>query len=244
MSNNYSPAYIKQRTIEIYDSLPMDKEKRIACTKERDEIIELNYTFFGYVASTTFVENVPYEDKFQTALMSFLSMWWKYKWTPKYRDDLSFAVFFKPRIAEEIRRYNATVSYTRRRGVCTKAAKQLGKHWSEVTYDDLSKVNLPADQMLALKAVLGAHIPVDMSECEIYLYNDHPETNIENYRTDKYNSIEELIIQEMIENESQLSDKHIKKMSNIYGISYAELKAAYPKALQILHKRLTDNLDD
>ena len=61
MSNNYSPAYIKQRTIEIYDSLPMDKEKRIACTKERDEIIELNYTFFGYVASTTFIENVPYE---------------------------------------------------------------------------------------------------------------------------------------------------------------------------------------
>jgi hypothetical protein len=98
--------------------------------------------------------------------------------------------------------------------------------------------------MLALKAVLGAHKPVDMSECEIYLYNDHPETNIEKYRTDKYNSIEELIIQEMIENESQLSDKHIKKMSNIYGISYAELKAAYPKALQILHKRLTDNLDD
>ena len=132
-------------------------------------------------------------DKFQTALMSFLSMWWKYKWTPKYRDDLSFAVFFKPRIAEEIRRYNATVSYTRRRGVCSKAAKQLGKHWSEVTYDDLSKVDLPADQMLALKAVLGAHIPVDMSECEIYLYNDHPETNIEKYRTDKYNSIDQYI---------------------------------------------------
>lgn len=244
MSNNYSPAYIKQRTIEIYDSLPMEKEKRIACTKERDEIIELNYTFFGYVASTTFIENVPYEDKFQTALMSFLSMWWKYKWTPKYRDDLSFAVFFKPRIAEEIKRYNATVSYTKRRGVCQKAAKQLGKHWSEVTYDDLSKVDLPADQMLALKAVLGAHIPVDMSECEIFLYNDHPESNIEKYRTDKYDTIEEMLIQEMIENESQLSDKHIKKLSGIYDISYAELQAAYQRALKILHKRLTDNLED
>ena len=127
--------------------------------------------------------------------------------------DLSFAVFFKPRIAEEIKRYNATVSYTKRRGVCQKAAKQLGKHWSEVTYDDLSKVDLPADQMLALKAVLGAHIPVDMSECEIFLYNDHPESNIEKYRTDKYDTIEEMLIQEMIENESQLSDKHIKKLS-------------------------------
>ena len=51
-------------------------------------------------------------------------------------------------------------------------------------------------------------------------------------------------IQEMIENESQLSDKHIKKLSGIYDISYAELQAAYQRALKILHKRLTDNLEN
>lgn len=242
MPKNYDANYIKARTAEIYDSLPMDKEERIRCIKERDEIIELNYTFFGYVASTTFVENVIYEDKFQTALMSFLGMWWKYKWTPKYRDDLSFAVFFKPRIAEEIRRYNATVSYTQRRTVCTKAAKLLNKHWSEVTYEDLSKISLPADQMLALKSVLGANIPVDMSECELYLYSSRPVNSIEKYQTDEYDSIEELLIQEMIENESPLNEKMMKKISALYGIDYEDIQNAYPKALEILHKRLTDNL--
>ena len=70
---------IKDRTQELYDSLPMDKEARIACTDIRDEIIRLNYKFFGYVASSVFIENVPYEDKLQTALLAFLEMWWKYK---------------------------------------------------------------------------------------------------------------------------------------------------------------------
>lgn len=74
--------YIKTRTNELYDSLPHEKEARMRCITVRDEIIELNYKFFGYVASTTFVENTTYEDKLQTALLSFLHMWWKYKWTP------------------------------------------------------------------------------------------------------------------------------------------------------------------
>ena len=83
--------YVKQRTQELYDSLPMDKAARIACTSVRDEIIKINYKFFGYVASSVFIEGVEYEDKLQTALLSFMEMWWKYKFTPEYRDDLSFA---------------------------------------------------------------------------------------------------------------------------------------------------------
>ena len=244
MPKNYDPKYIKQRTIEIYDSLPMEKEARIACTKERDEIIDLNYTFFGYVASGTFVDGVEYQDKFQTAIMAFLQMWWKYKWTPQYRDDLSFAVFFKPRLAEEIKRYNCTVSYTKRRGACMKAAKQLDKPWNEITYDDLSKVKLPADQMLALKSILGANIPVDMSDAEIFLHSNKPIQGIEKYLTDEYDSIEEMLIQEMIENEAPLTDRDIKKLSKLYDIPIAELTVAYENALKMLHKRLHDNLPD
>lgn len=242
MPKSYDAQYIKTRTIEIYDSLPMEKEARIACKKERDEIIDLNYTFFGYVASSTFIENVAYEDKFQSALLSFMGMWWKYKWTPIYRDDLSFAVFFKPRIAEEIRRFNATVSYTKRRGACMKAAQQLGKAWNEITYEDLSKVTLPADQMLALKSILGANIPVNMSDAELFLHSNRPVQGIEKYQTDEYDTIEELLIQEMIETESQLTERDIKKLSKLYDIPYAELMNAYPKALIVLHKRLCDNL--
>lgn len=239
----YSAEYIKARTNELYDSLPMDYDSRIKCFDIRDEILDLNYTFFGYVASSTFVEGVEYEDKFQTAIMSFLGMWWKYKWTPKYRADLSFAVFFKPRISEEIKRYLSVVSYTQRRTACSKAAKQLGKHWTKVTYEDLSKVTLPAEDMIALKAVLGANIPADISELDTFLESKEPVQGIEKYQTTKYDSIEELLIQEMIERESKLSDKDLKDIADMYSLPHETVTAAYPKSLDILYKRLSDNLD-
>ena len=74
-------AYIKQRTLEIYDSMPQDKELRKQCLKERDEIIELNYAFFGYVATKTFINSTiaTYEDKLQSALMHFCECFWWYK---------------------------------------------------------------------------------------------------------------------------------------------------------------------
>ena len=59
--------YIKQRTLELYALLPMDLEERQKQTAIRDEILKLNYKFFGYVAKETYVANAEYEDKFQTA---------------------------------------------------------------------------------------------------------------------------------------------------------------------------------
>lgn len=241
MNEKTDPKYVKQRTSEIYDSLPMELEARKACKKERDEIIELNYSFFGYVANSTFVENTTYEDKFQTALASFLTMWWKYKWTPKYRDDLSFAVFFKPRLCEEVRRHLAQVSYTTKRTVSRKAAKLLNKPWTEITYDDLSKIELPAKDMIALQAVLGANSSMDMADCELYLHRQTPE-GIEKYQTSSYNSIEELLIQETIEAESKLSDAQLRSIASMYSLEYSEVKLLYPKALETLYKRLHDNL--
>lgn len=234
--------YIKQRTNELYDSLPLDKEKRMKCLSVRDEIIDLNYAFFGYVANTTFIENTTHEDKFQTALLSFMGMWWKYKWTPKYRADLSFAVFFKPRLSEEIRRFLSPISYTTKRSLCMKVAEQLGKSWTAVTYDDLANVTLPPKDMNALKSILGASYPVELSDVETYLEAPSFKNSIEDYQTTMYDSIEELLIQEMIEQESMLSDRHLHKLADLYTLDFNTLKAAMPKALSILHKRLTDNL--
>ena len=123
-----------------------------------------------------------------------------------------------------------------------KAAQQLGKAWNEITYEDLSKVTLPADQMLALKSILGANIPVNMSDAELFLHSNRPVQGIEKYQTDEYDTIEELLIQEMIETESQLTERDLKKLSKLYDIPYVELMNAYPKALIVLHKRLCDNL--
>lgn len=231
----------KIRTIELYDSLPRDKEERMKCLSVRDEIIDLNYKFFGYVASNTFVDNTTYEDKLQTALLSFLGMWWKFRYED-YRDDLSFAVFFKPRISEEIRRFLAPVSYTVRRTLCMKAAAQLDKSWTQITYDDLSNVNLPPKDMMALKAVLGAAHPADLAEFEMYLEAPMYNRGIEKYCTSKFDSLEELLIQEMVETETRVDDKKLRELSEMYSIDYIALKTALPKALDILYKRLTENL--
>lgn len=241
-NKKYDKEYIKRRTNELYDQLPMDKEERKIRLDIRDEIIKLNYSFFGYVASNTFVENTTHEDKFQTALLSFMGMWWKYKWTPKYRADLSFTVFFKPRLSEEIRRYLSPVSYTTKRCLCMKAAEQVGKKWTEITYDDLPNVILPPQEMTALKSILGANHSVDLADMEVFLEAPMHQSSIEDYQTTMYNSIEELLIQEMIEQESMLTDRQLKHLANLYTIDFDVLKGALPKALKILHDRLTENL--
>ena len=234
--------YIKERTQELYDSLPMDLEKRKACIAIRDEIIELNYKFFGYVASSVFIEGVEYEDKLQTALMSFLNMWWKYKWTPKYRGDLSFAVFFKPRISEEIRRYLNPISYTVRRVLCMKVAAQLNKKWTEVEFDDIKYVNLPQNDILALKAILGSTMPDDISNYES-LIGEEDTGSIDKYQTVEYNSIDEMLIQEMIEHESKLTDKDLRYLSDMLCLDFDTLKRRLPYAMDTLYKRLKSNLD-
>lgn len=171
-----------------------------------------------------------------------MGMWWKYKWTPKYRDDLSFAVFFKPRLSEEIRRNLSTISYTSKRRFCMKAAEQLGKSWTDIKYEDLSNVTLPPEDITALKSIFGAGCPVDISDSELYLEAPDARHSIEDYQTTMYDSIEELLIQEMIEQESQLTDRDLHRLAELYTIEYNILKSKLPKVLSILHKRLTENL--
>ena len=232
--------YIRERTQELYDSLPMDLEKRKACISIRDEIIELNYKFFGYVATGVFIEGVDYEDKLQTALMAFMSMWWKYKWTPKYRDDLSFAVFFKPRLSEEIRRYLNPISYTVRRVLCMKVASQLGKKWTDVTFDDIKLVDLPQKDIISLKAILGSVMPEDISTYDS-LIGSNDKDSIDRYQTIEYDSIEEMLIQEMIEREAPLTTKDLRYLADMLCLDFDTLKDALPRAMSILYKRLKDN---
>lgn len=240
--SRFSKNYIKERTQELYDALPHDLEARKNSIEIRDEIIELNYSFFGYIASSTFVEGVDYEDKLQTALMSFLTMWWKYKWTPKYRDDLSFAVFFKPRISEEIRRYLNPVSYTVRRSLCMKVAEQVGKKWTDVCFDDIKNATLPQKDVLALKAILGSTMPDDISSYDTFI-ESRDRDSVDKYQTLEYDSIEEMLIQEMIERESRLTDKDLKQLADMLSLDYDDLKACLPKAMSTLYTRLKANSD-
>lgn len=241
MEVNKQYANVKQQTIELYDSLPQDEEGRKSRLDVRDKVIELNYSFFGYVASRTYINNpsIEYEDKFQSALCNFCKCWWWYRWSKKYRTDLSFSSFFTLRLGEMIERELNEVKYSLRRSLCMKAGEQLGKHWGQVKYDDLAHVHLPADEMNSLKAMFGAVYWADLADHEMYMEApDTQHTDISKYLTDKYDTIEELLIHEMVLNESPLTDDNLKELSELYSIDYWKLKSALPKSLEILHKRL------
>jgi hypothetical protein len=86
-------------------------------------------------------------------------------------------------------------------------------------------------------------MPSDISEYESIVSSDTAEDHsVGKYMTVKYDTIEEMLIQEMIERESKLTDKDLYGISEMLGIDFSELKAALPRALATLHKRLTDNL--
>lgn len=239
---------VKQKTIELYDSLPQELEARKSRLDVRDKIIELNYSFFGYIASHTFINNsaVTYEDKFQSALLHFCECWWKWRWDGDehhkgYRKDLSFAVFFKPRVGEMIERELNEVKYSIRRSLCMEVGKQLGKHWGKVTYDDLSdpRLHLPADKMTALKAIFGTLYTADLEEHELYIPADPvaPESFLDKMN-DKYDDIESLLIDEMVRTEEKITEAKLAHMSEMYGIEINVLKDALPSAERKLYMNL------
>lgn len=235
---------IKYLTNQLYDQLPLDEEERKSRLDIRDKVFKLNQSFFGYVATHTFINNkyIEYADKYQAACLAFCKMWYKYRWEGHYRTDLSFAVFFKPRIGEELERELNEVKYSVRRTLCMEVGAQLGKHWGQVRYEDLNKVNLPADKMNALKAMFGSLYDTDIDTYEPFLESQLEVDSPFDDPTDKYDTIEDMLIHEMIIEESKLSDKKLKQLSDMLNIDIDELIAARPVAEETLHKRLLNQL--
>lgn len=248
----YTKSYIKNRTQELYDSLPQNKDERVKCLEVRDEILELNKSFFTYMVSTMFINNsyISFEDRLQTAYCEFLDCWWWYKWEGDenhsgYRTDLSFAVFFLPRLKEMIKRRLDEVGYSVRRSLCMKVGEQIGKHWAQVTYDDLSdpRLHLSAQDMNALKAIFGTLYQTDLESIENYVSGEYTIGNEPDFEISlEYNTIEELLIHEMQECEERLTDKKLKKMSDMYQIDFYILKEALPRAEEMLYKQLKESL--
>lgn len=233
--------WIKLRTLELYDYLPQTTlEERYQYTDIRDEIIELNYTFFGYVATHTYINNssVSYEDKFQSALFHFCTMWHKYKFAAKYRTDLSFAVFFKPRIGECIERELNEVKYSLRRSLCMEAGAQLGKHWGQVKYEDLKDVDLPPDKLQSLQAMFGTMYWADLETHALFIASDSKYSSAEQLYSDNYDSLVDLLIHEMVVQEKKLDDDDLLKISIIQDIPFHELKKLIPQAESKLHTYL------
>lgn len=243
---------IKRKTLRLYGQLTQIAEERMERIDIRDKVIELNYAFFGYVASTKFINNnfISYEDKMQSAIRCFCEIWWKYMFTGDathrgYRTDLSFAVFFKPRIGEMMERELNEVKYSIRRQYCSEVGDQLGKHWAEVRYDDLADkhVKLSSGKMVSLQAMFGSLYPADLEDQLIYKEAPPDQFDLGDLQNDQYNSITEFLVQEMIRRESKLTDSDIRKLSDTYQIPESTLHNKLPYAERILYNRLVDRID-
>ena len=234
----------KERTLELYSYLPQTSlEDRFKYTDIRDEVIFVNYNYFGYIASHVYLKtvHVSYEDKFQSALANFCTMWHKFQYAKKYRTDLSFSVFFKPRLSECVYRELLTVKHTINRSLKMEAASQLGKHYTKLTYDDLSKVNMNPKRMEALKAVFHADYEEDMDTASIFIpvSGDVSEYEQELY-SDNYNDLEHLLMKEMIEKEKLLALEDLIELSDLSGIPVKTLEEVQPKAEKMLYNELQD----
>lgn len=238
----------KQRTIELYDYLPQTTlEERRTYTDIRDAIIEMNYTFFGYIASHKFVNNnyISYEDKFNSALVHFCEMWEKYRWEhAKYRTDVAFGVFFKPRITECMERELDEVKYSLRRTLCMEVGDQLGKHWAKVTHEDLSdpRVKMDPDKMQSLQAIFGSMYVADLETHAMFIAADqHPIDENELY-SDEYDSLTDLLIHEMIDKERELTGKDLLSLSDLLDVPVEKLEGLMDEAKAKLYQMLVDRI--
>lgn len=248
--------WIKLRTLELYSFLPQTTlEERDKYRDIRDEIILLNDSFFWYIARTKVIVNqsITTEDKYQSAILHFMSncLWTKFMFTPEeetaknkgYRTDLAFSSFFKPRITECMERELNNVGWSLRRSLCMKAGEQLGKKASDVTYEDLVNVKLPPNEMEALMSIFCTTNNADINDISLYKpASTIVKDSVEELYNDEYDSIEDLLVHEMLERESLLEDGFLLKMSQLYGIPYNELIEARPGAEAKLRHQLEEKI--
>lgn len=243
--------WVKQRTLELYSYLPQTSfEDRAKYTDIRDEIIELNYNFFRFIAKHKYIYNqsITEQDKFQSAVLHFCEIWYKYKFKgevnskgKRYRDDIAFSSFFVGRITECMERELNNIKYSTRRTLCIKAGEELGKKWTEITYDDINKLQgWSTNDIHALQAVFSSTSNQDFEVTSIFKPSKIEIDTVDNLYYDDYDSLEDLIIHEMIETESKLDDKYLFKLSEMLTIPYHELVKARPVAEAKLKKRLED----
>ena len=250
--NETKTEWIKRYTNILYAQLPQTTlEERAKYIDIRDKIIEINYNFFGYVVSQKFLNNsyIRYEDKLQACIARFCECWTWYKFEKKYRTDISFTVFYKPRLGEMLERDFNEVQYSLRRTLMMEVGDQLNKHWTKVTYEDLAdpRVNIPADHKVSLMAIFGSLYPASQDDISPYLEAPDEiakDTGPIDDLTDEYNDIVSLLVREMVEKEKRLTTKDINKLAEILDLSPKDLKEKVPLAEKQLYSILKKNTEN
>lgn len=237
---------IKDRTNELYDSLPQEEEERRARIDVRNEVIELNYDFFKFVASHTFPvgKYFSFEDKLNSGILYFCnSIWHKYRWEGHSRMDLCFSTYFYPRVSKGLYQELSEIKYTPKRNVLSKISEQLGKPWSEIRKEDLSnpELKLSADSRRFAETIFEVPNTKSLDDVSIYLSTSPKDVSITDSLTDAYDSVEELLVHEMIINEKKLSNAYLQRLSEMFCIDLDELISVRPVAEEILLERLRES---
>ena len=237
---------IKDRTNALYDSLPLEEEARKSRIDVRNQVVELNYEFFKFVASHTFPvgKHFDFDDKVQSGITYFCNnIWHQYRWEGHTRMDLCFSTYFYPRVSKGLYQDLSEVKYTPKRNVMSKISKQLGKPWSEVRKEDLNdpRVKLsPANRKFA-ETLFEIPNMKSLEDVSVYIATAPQDVSIADKLTYEYDSIEELLVREMIITEKKLSNAHLQRLANMFCLDIDELILARPSAEGILLERLRES---
>ena len=135
------------------------------------------------------------------------------------------------------------IKYTPKRNLTRKIAEQVGKPWTEVRKEDLSNPNLKLSPANRKYAETLFEIPnmKSLEDVSIFISNGTNEISIADQISDEYDSIEDLLVKEMVYNEKKLTDGYLKKLSEMLCIDYDQLLMARPIAEEMLLQKLRDN---
>jgi hypothetical protein len=238
-------AEIKARTNELYASLPLDEEERKSRLDVREEVIKLNYDFFKFVASRTHPvgNHFDFDDKVNSGILYFFNIWHQYHWEGHTRMDLCFSTYFYPRVSKGLYQDLSDIKYTPKRQLTRKIAKQLGKHWAEVRKEDLADPRLvlsPADRKYA-ETLFEIPNMKSLDDVGMYIPHERSDISIADQITDEYDSIEDLLIKEMVYNEKKLSDNYLQKLADMLCLDIDDLMRARPLAEEMLLERLRES---
>ena len=161
-----------------------------------------------------------------------------------YRNDLSFATFFKPRLSSLIRNDLQEISYTTRRTTLIKIGNLLNKKWTEVVLEDLEKVEISPIDMNIARMVLDPNCRINFDYEMTFYSQEMQDSSYTMSNSDEYDSIEEMLIHETIEKGDKLTSKELRHLAEILELNYKELIEIYPKTLDILTQRLKDSIKE
>ena len=97
--------------------------------------------------------------------------------------------------------------------------------------------------MAALKAVFGSMYVADLETHAMFIPSESTYSSVSELYTDDYDSLTDMLIHEMVERESDLSDNDLKGLAEMLSLSLDTLRELLPKAKEKLYNTLVNKVE-